>query len=181
MAARKLLSTARPAAPGLLYTAQDVAHFCEVDLKTIHHWADAGKIAHHRTEGRHLRFRHVDVVRFLRAHGYPLPGALTSARPTVLVATDHDELIRRLAPRFEVRRFANGALALAHLVAAAPDAIVLAGRDGTLGPETLAALKADPATAWCLLVLVGEGSGDLVVKATELGKVGTELAALLGV
>lgn len=181
MASRKLLSTTRPAAPGLVYTAQDVAHFCEVDLKTIHHWADAGKIAHHRTAGRHLRFRHVDVVRFLRAHGYPLPGALTSARPAVLVATEHDELTKRLGTRFDVRRLPNAALALAHLVAAAPDAIVLAGRDETLGPGTISALRADPATAWCLVVLVGEGPGDLVVKATELPRIAIELTALLGI
>jgi excisionase family DNA binding protein len=52
-----------------VYTAQALADFCEVDLKTVHHWADRGKVAHHRTEGRHLRFRRNDVVRFPRAHG----------------------------------------------------------------------------------------------------------------
>src|SRR5690606_33776431 len=67
----------------LVYTAQDLARFCEVDLKTIHHWADAGKIPHHRTEGRHLRFRRNNVLAFLRRHGYPLHAELANARPSV--------------------------------------------------------------------------------------------------
>ncbi len=165
---------------GLLYTAQDVARFCEVDLKTIHHWADAGKIVHYRTEGRHLRFRHIDLVRFLRTHGYPLAGLLTSARPMVFQAMDSEELTKKLAPRFEVRRFDYAAIALAHLVSGAPDAVVVSATDPTLGPQTLAALKTVASTAWPLVVVVGDGSGDLVVRPAEIGRVPGELAALLG-
>jgi excisionase family DNA binding protein len=73
-------------ARGSVYTAQTVADFCEVDLKTVHHWADRGKVPHFRTDGRHLRFRRNDIVRFLRAHGYPLPEALVRARPSVALA-----------------------------------------------------------------------------------------------
>ena len=57
---------ARARALSKLYTAQEVARFCEVDLKTVHHWADRGKVVHHRTDGRHLRFRRNDLVRFLK-------------------------------------------------------------------------------------------------------------------
>ena len=178
MASQRRLGLSRP---GLLYTAQDVAHFCEVDLKTIHHWADAGKIAHFRTEGRHLRFRHIDLVRFLRTHGYPLSGALTSARPTIFQATESDELAKKLATRFEVRRFDSAALALAHLVSGAPDALVVAATDPTLGPHTLAALKTTAVTAWPLVVVIGDGSGDLVVRPGEAGKIPGELATLLGI
>jgi len=49
-----------------LFTASEVARFCQVDLKTIHNWADRGEIRHFRTPGRHLRFRRVDVLDFLR-------------------------------------------------------------------------------------------------------------------
>ena len=38
-----------------LFTASEVAKFCQVDLKTIHNWADRGEIRHFRTPGRHLR------------------------------------------------------------------------------------------------------------------------------
>src|SRR6478672_3715870 len=117
MAARKSPSlSARALARhrGSMYTAQVLADFCEVDLKTVHHWADRGKVPHFRTDGRHLRFRRNDVVRFLRAHGYPLPDALVRARPTVALALattllegaplSLEELGKRLGSRFSVRR-----------------------------------------------------------------------------
>ena len=37
-----------------LFTASDVARFCQVDLKTIHNWSEKGEIRHFRTPGRHL-------------------------------------------------------------------------------------------------------------------------------
>ena len=54
-----------------LFTASEVARFCQVDLKTIHNWAERGEVRHFRTPGRHLRFRRVDVLDFLRKYGYP--------------------------------------------------------------------------------------------------------------
>ncbi|MGB5413913.1 MAG: helix-turn-helix domain-containing protein, partial [Polyangiales bacterium] len=46
---------ARSRRPKDLFTASQIARFCPVDLKTIHNWADRGRIAHFRTPGRHLR------------------------------------------------------------------------------------------------------------------------------
>src|SRR5207237_3914063 len=63
-----------------LFTASEVARFCQVDLKTIHNWADRGEIRHFRTPGRHLRFRRVDVLDFLRKYGYPVSGNAGSRR-----------------------------------------------------------------------------------------------------
>ena len=51
-------------------TASQLAALCQVDLKTIHNWADRGKIEHFRTPGRHLRFHQSDVDAFLVKHGY---------------------------------------------------------------------------------------------------------------
>jgi excisionase family DNA binding protein len=59
-----------------LLTASDVAELCEVDLKTIHNWVDRAHIPHFRTPGRHLRFRALDVVSFLREWGYTVPRKL---------------------------------------------------------------------------------------------------------
>ena len=61
---------------GGLFTSSDVARFCEGDLKSIHNWANKGEIRHFRTPGRHLRFRRVDVIDFLRRYGYPIPAVL---------------------------------------------------------------------------------------------------------
>jgi excisionase family DNA binding protein len=169
-----------------LYTAQDVARFCEVDLKTIHHWADAGKIPHHRTPGRHLRFRRNDLVRFLRAHGYPLHDHITSARPTIFLAIREgaEETAKKLSPRYAVRRFDDAAIAIAHLVAEAPDALVLSLADPTWGGvPAIAALKAHVETAWVLLVVVGEGDtqADLALQPNELPRLASELERILAV
>jgi excisionase family DNA binding protein len=166
-----------------LYTAQDVARFCEVDLKTIHHWARAGKIAHHRTEGRHLRFRRNDIVRFLRAHGYPLHDALTSVRPVVFFAMSADDLVKKLAQRFEVRAFPNAISSLVHLVEGEPDAFVLSASDPTWAPaQTIAALRASPNTASPLFVVADADASigaDLVF--SDRSRLPAELARALAI
>lgn len=184
-----------------VYTAQSLANFCEVDLKTVHHWAERGKVPHFRTEGRHLRFRRNDVVRFLRAHGYPLPDALVRARPTVALALGAtfldgaplslDELAKRLGSRFSVRRHGNGVAAVSHLVAEAPDAVVVALDDPTIGfPEAISALKEDAATAWICVATIGadealplaRSSGAEIALATrDVAKLAGELARALAV
>jgi len=190
----------RPSSASNVYSAQIFADFCEVDLKTVHHWADRGKVPHFRTDGRHLRFRRNDVVRFLRSHGYPLPDQLVRARPTVALALpsgilEHaplslDDLGKRLGSRFSVRRHACGAHALAHLVAEAPDVVVLGTADPSLGPGTIAALKEDPATSWIFFAAIAAGAeeesswsqrADIVVTATEIVKLPGEIARALAV
>jgi excisionase family DNA binding protein len=166
MAARKRAV----AAPPLVYTAQDVARFCEVDLKTIHHWADAGKIPHRRTEGRHLRFRRNHVLAFLHAHGYPLPSPITTERPTVFVASldaGLDETAKRLAAKFHVRRFECAALAIARLLSEEPDALVVIEGDPTWNEATAAALARDAETNWVHVRVV---AGDLARLHLELAR-----------
>ncbi len=182
-----------------VYTAQALANFCEVDLKTVHHWAEKGKVPHFRTEGRHLRFRRNDLVRFLRGHGYPLPGALVRARPTVAMALsslDHptftlDDLVKKLGSRFSVQRWSGAVPALAHLVSEAPDVLVLSTEDPAIvaGP-TVAALKADPATSWILLATIGEehaktavrdAGADITLVARDAAKLAQELARALAI
>lgn len=190
----------KPSSASNVYSAQIFADFCEVDLKTVHHWADRGKVPHFRTDGRHLRFRRNDVVRFLRAHGYPLPDQLVRARPTVALALPEaileraplslEELGKRLGSRFSVRRHAGAARAFAHLVAEAPDAVVLAGADPTLGAAAIAALKEDPATSWIVFVAISSSAeddlawskaADIVVTAAEIVKLPGEIARALAV
>lgn len=164
-----------------LYTAQDVARFCEVDLKTVHHWAERGKVAHHRTEGRHLRFRRNDIVRFLRAHAYPLPDALTRAKPIVALGPIEGilpaDLAKKLSSRFMTKRFASALSAVAALATQPFDGLVVSATDTSFGPGSIAALKADPETAWLCVALVtpyASSEADLVLPDT------TRLAAELG-
>lgn len=184
-----------------MYSAQALADFCEVDLKTVHHWAERGKVPHFRTDGRHLRFRRNDVVRFLRAHNYPLPDALVRARPTIALALapssfdgtalSLDDLVKRLGSRFVVHRHASAAIALAHLLADAPDALVVAHDDPTLGfLSAIAALKADPALSWIVLAVIGDpdlldaarnAGADVAIAARDVAKLSGELARTLAV
>ena len=193
-----------PLAPRpLVYTAQDLARFCEVDLKTIHHWADGGKIPHHRTEGRHLRFRRNHVLAFLRRHGYPLHAELASARPTVFFAVPvaredaagapppHDEIAKKLSARFFVRRFESALSAIAHLVAGEPDVLVVGLEDPTwAGARAIRELKSRPDTSWTTLAVVAksgldgearEAGADLVITTEDVIRLHGELARALAV
>jgi excisionase family DNA binding protein len=188
----------------LLYTGQDVARFCEVDLKTIHHWADRGRIPHHRTEGRHLRFRRNDVVRFLRAHTYPIPDDLAGVRPQVALAPlpgaqgeapqparawplTFDDLVRRLSARFIVRKQPSAIVAVARALVLGTDALVVPLDDPELGAvRTIAALKAAPETAWIAIVAVGadvEGAraagAEVALLRGEIERMPRELAKAL--
>lgn len=115
-------------------TAVQVARLCDVDLKTIHNWYGRGKIAGWRTAGRHLRFRRIDVVDFLRAYGFDLPDSLRSARPRVVVVDANGAELaaaaRALNKRFEVVSQHRIVDALLGLVAADADVLVL----GDVGP-----------------------------------------------
>lgn len=115
--------------PAELFTASDVARFCQVDLKTIHNWADKGEIPHFRTPGRHLRFRRLDVLDFLRKYGYAIPDALRQSKPRlVLVDADASStaaIKRALSKRFEITSFTDPVDALVSLSTLQPDALLL--------------------------------------------------------
>lgn len=59
----------------ILKTA-DLARYCQVNPKTVHIWADKGKIMFFRTPGGHRRYRATDVEVFLRTYGYVVPAEL---------------------------------------------------------------------------------------------------------
>lgn len=194
MAARRRLALKR--AP-LLYTAQDVARFCEVDLKTIHHWVAKGKIPHFRTEGRHLRFRRNDVVLLLRSHGYTLPDELSWVRPRVALGAptlrpwplSADDVAKKLSLRFEVRRHPDTVIAIAHLLADQPDVLVASlDAPSLVSAQALAALKCAPETSWIAVVALGRDEEleraraagvDLALDVGEVPRLATELAHLL--
>lgn len=115
--------------PPDLFTASDLARFCQVDLKTIHNWSDKGQIRHFRTPGRHLRFRRLDVLDFLRRYGYAIPDILRATRPR-LVIVDADaqvqaNLKRTLGKRFEIVTYSDPVDALVELAQVQPDLLVV--------------------------------------------------------
>ena len=129
-----------------LLTASQLARLCAVDLKTIHNWADKGAIRHYRTPGRHLRFRQVDVLEFLRRFGYPVPPELRAGtRPRVVLVDDETQLVaaarRSLAAGYELTTFQDPVEALVAVGRLQPDAFVVgaevAGIDSQLCFERL--------------------------------------------
>jgi len=112
-----------------LFTASQVARFCQVDLKTVHNWVEKGEIPHFRTPGRHLRFRRRDVLSFLRRFGYPTPEALRAARPHVVVLDADPKTLgpvrRGLLRRFEVTWAADWVEALVAIGRCRPDALLI--------------------------------------------------------
>lgn len=134
-----------------LFTASEVASFCQVDLKTIHNWAERGEVRHFRTPGRHLRFRRVDVLDFLRKYGYPIPEALLAGKPRIILidddATSMATVKRLLSKRFEVTAFQDPFDALIAIGVEPPDGVVLELKAPNFeGVRCIGRLKQLPAT-----------------------------------
>ena len=179
-----------------LFTASQIARFCQVDLKTIHNWADRGRIPHFRTPGRHLRFRKPHVLDFLRKYGYPIPDELEPERPRVALLVDgypaKDELVRSLGTAFDVIDYADPLVGLVRRGEQPPDAIVLAARIGRLtGAEVIDALRRGGNTSHVRAVMLASEESDrqaalhvgasACVSESSLAGLRDTLLALMGV
>jgi excisionase family DNA binding protein len=142
-----------------LFTASDVAGFCDVDLKTIHNWVNRGKLAHFRTTGRHLRFHRLDVLEFLRAYGYPVPGVLLAGRPSVVAiepeATIVAALRRALARKFDLTVFSDAIEGLVSLGVTRPEVLVLGPVDVADAATLVARLRAAALTRHVRIIVCG--------------------------
>ncbi|MDC3961153.1 MULTISPECIES: response regulator [Polyangium] len=156
-----------------LFTASDVARFCQVDLKTIHNWADKGEIRHFRTPGRHLRFRRLDVLDFLRKYGYPIPEVLRLGKPKV-VAVDDDPVVlaslrKALSKRFELTTFQDPFDALVAVGSIQPDAMVFDVRmPGLDGVKCLERLRSIDTTSHIRCIVYSDAE-EMKKNATEAG------------
>jgi excisionase family DNA binding protein len=178
-----------------LFTASEVAKFCQVDLKTIHNWADRGEVRHFRTPGRHLRFRRADVLDFLRKYGYPVPEVLKQGRPRIHVIDEDpaalEALERSLSSRFEVRTFSEPVDALIAVGSDTPDVVVLdVGGERMDGVAAISRLRSVEGTQHVRIVVyssradrrqaaIDAGAAAFVAKP-DLGKLGDSISTLLG-
>jgi len=191
---RRVVARARK--PKDLFTASQIARFCQVDLKTIHNWADRGQIQHFRTPGRHLRFRRPHVLDFLRKYGYPIPDELDAARPRVALFVNGNQTKQRvlasLSSAFEVVDYPDPLGGLLQIGEQPPDAVVLAAKVGHLsGAEIIQALKRGPHTQHIRAVLFAndeaerqaalEAGASAHVRETDLTGLKDTLQALMGV
>lgn len=158
-----------------LFTASDVARFCQVDLKTIHNWADKGEIPHFRTPGRHLRFRRLDVLDFLRKYGYAVPEVLRQSKPRIVLvdndASSVSAIKRTLSKKFDVTSFTDPVDALVSLSTLEPDALLLdVDMTGCDGIHFLQRIRSLEATAH-IRNIVFTKSNDLGGEAIRAGAV----------
>jgi excisionase family DNA binding protein len=165
-----------------LLTASDVASLCEVDLKTIHNWADRGRIAHFRTPGRHLRFHAADVADFLRTWGYPVPPELAHANDVLVIGSERAaaEVAAAVGDTRAVRRAEHAYDALVLAGAAPADAYVIDLADVAHDADPAAVLealhRASPTVPFVVLV---EPGAPLPALSFEVHSVsGTDVAAL---
>ena len=178
-----------------LFTASDVARFCQVDLKTIHNWADRGEIRHFRTPGRHLRFRRVDVLDFLRKYGYPVPEVLMQGKPRVLLldtdAVSTANVKRALGKRFEVTSYEDPIDALVSMGSEAPDVVVIDGNAAEVeGNHILRRLKSIEATRHVRVIVYSqdddlkkamlEGGASAFVAKPDANKLRETLEQMMG-
>ena len=178
-----------------LFTASEVARFCQVDLKTIHNWADRGEIRHFRTPGRHLRFRRVDVLDFLRKYGYPVPDVLRQGKPSVHVIEEDpaqlEALKKTLGQRFDVTGFGDPVDALIAIGSEPPDVVVLDASGTKIdGLSCIARLKASDATRHVRVVVYCaredkktrslEAGASAFVSRPDLQKLSDSIDALMG-
>ncbi len=169
----KNLTMARRVQAKELFTASEVARFCQVDLKTIHNWADRGEIRHFRTPGRHLRFRRVDVLDFLRKYGYPVPEVLRQGKPSVHVvdedAAQLESLKKALGMRFDVTGFSDPVDALIAIGSDTPDVVVFDVGGGKIDAlSCISRLKASDATRH-VRVVVYSAREDKKARTLEAG------------
>ena len=156
-----------------MLSSVQVARFCGVDNKTIHSWADRGKIPSTRTRGRHLRFHRLDVVDFLRAYEFGVPESLRAARLRVtIVEADPAALAaarRALGRRFEVTAFEYVVDALIGLQAAAPEIIVLGDVAPLSASDVASRLRVVDATRHVRIVATAEeaAGADAVAPLTD--------------
>src|SRR6185436_2648042 len=95
------------------------------------------------------RFRRLDVIDFLRKYGYPVPEALRSGKPKVLVVDADPSVLsairKGLGRRFEVTTVQDPFEALVTLGTLQPDALVIdvdvGGFDGTRCLERLKTIE----------------------------------------
>ena len=140
-----------PEQPRSLFTSSAVADLCQVDLKTIHNWANSGEIQHSRTRGRHLRFSPANIVEFLRKYDYPVPQQLLANKPCIYILDDERSkraaLKRSLSEQFDVTTFDDPVDALVGIGLQPPAVIVLDVKIADFdGLHLLARLAQLPAT-----------------------------------
>ncbi len=110
-----------------------IAKICQVAPITVGRWIEEGKLPFFTTGGGHRRVWSQDLIKFLKAHNYPIPkDVMISAKQTVVIVDDESatrKLIRKVVeknfPHINVHEAANGFEAGEIVSTVTPDLVVL--------------------------------------------------------
>lgn len=178
-----------------LFTAADLARFCEVDLKTVHNWTARTRIKHFRTPGRHLRFRRADVIDFLRRNGYSVPPELEASVVRLFLLDENRAVAQATASALretlDVTLFDDPLPMMLEVGRAAPDVIVMeAETKGVSATRILKALERSEKTGPTRLVVYTNSPGRVadalgygataVVQKPNTAELREKLEAMLG-
>jgi excisionase family DNA binding protein len=138
-------------------TSGELASLLRVDLKTIHNWVNRGHLVGRRTSGRHLRFDRIQVVRFMRGYGYPIPDALRTLPLRVVVDSPRGSTwpVVRSLRRGSVLTLCSGLFHVALTLARGEQEVLvldLDSRDAALVGELIGALRAQAVTSSLWLI-----------------------------
>ncbi len=110
-----------------------IAKICQVAPITVGRWIEEGKLPYFTTGGGHRRVWSHDLVKFLKAHNYPVPkDAKFSLKQSVIVVDDDAatrKLIRKILekdfPEVEIHEATNGFQAGEMVSSKAPSLVIL--------------------------------------------------------
>lgn len=151
-----------------IFVASEMARLWNVDMKTVHAWAERGEIEAFSTPGGHLRFRRRSLLHLLRTYNLSIPPEIGPAKPGVVVVSSDGREARRIAgllgDGFEAVPLADPVGALVDIgLRSAGDKMVDAVVVALPAPRVealrwLEALRRHPDTRYSrLLVVAGEG------------------------
>ena len=80
-----------------LLTTFEIARLCKVDISTVIHWVDTGKLPAYKTPGGHRRIRYLDFTKFLKDYALPIPRGMEDSCALLLVANKNDRIRKLIA------------------------------------------------------------------------------------
>jgi len=116
-----------------IYTAKEIAQYCDVAPRTVSQWIREGKIKAYQTPGNHNRIKKEDFVCFLNQYHIPIPDDLNEndTKKRILIVDDDEAMvnsIQRMLVRekiYDIEVAYDGFIAGQKFITHKPDLVIL--------------------------------------------------------
>jgi excisionase family DNA binding protein len=97
-------------------TTYEVSRYLHVDLTTVIHWCDQGKLQAYKTPGGHRRVQAESLLSFLKEYGMPVPPELAKnlGAPLKILVADAEDAARGILVRNLKKRYPQAEVQEAH-------------------------------------------------------------------